>query len=128
MIQRQITVFVTKKIRVAFFVGVGMGHELKPESLLQQFFFLHFLHLLCAEYGFQDPAVSLQGIVDVANHRVGGRFQIVIIGIATVIIAEFFICTPLQGFAAGKAFAFGNRRFDHRFSKVLNSLSVYKRL
>ena len=112
MFQGQVTVFVAEEVGVAFLVHVGMREVFETEPFLQQFFFLHFLHFLRAQRRFQDAAVLLQSVVDVADIRTAGRFQVVVVRVAAVIVAKLLVCTSVQGFAAGKTVPVGSR-FDN---------------
>jgi hypothetical protein len=106
-----------------------MGHKAELKALLQQFFFGQLLHLFCSQRRFQNPAVFQKGIVDVPNEWCGsGCFLAVVVRIAAIVIAEFFVGPAVQAFSTGKTFAFYSSRFEHSDGKIINPLSVYKRL
>jgi uncharacterized membrane protein len=93
-LQKQVAVFVTKEIHVAFFVSVLVGEVLKIVTGVCQFLPWAFTHFLARSYlPLQDAAVAAQHGIYFFNNRCILRLQLVVVLGAAVVVAKFFINT-----------------------------------
>lgn len=85
-------------VLVSLFVLVEMGKvpEMKPRS--QQSITSGFCEFFTSRnQGYQDVSILFEGMIDVSNQVIAGCRLLIIIGIATLIIAKLLINTAQDG-------------------------------
>ena len=102
IIQRQITVVITEIVYIAVFVSILMCHILKSEAQANKFFFGGFYGIFSLQKQvLQNTVITPQDSIDIADELVVSRFQTVVVIIAAIIIAKFFIGTAFDSLATG---------------------------
>jgi hypothetical protein len=103
IIQRQVAHLVAEAISVAIFRGVRVGDIFKVKSLVQQLLFIGLNGLLMTEYRIEYLPVLREHAVNVFHYCIVHALQCIVISIAAVVVAEFFIAAAMQGLIAGEA-------------------------
>jgi hypothetical protein len=88
----QIAILVAKQVGVSFLVGIVVGEVFEIEALFKELLHWSLDHLLLAKHGLKDAAVFNEGVVDVSNDRTISGLELIIISVATIIVAELLIC------------------------------------
>lgn len=95
---------VTKAIKLALLVFKGVGEILKIEAVQDHLFPAQGFHVgAVRNIRFQQTAVFPEGIIYIPNQVVLVAFQLVVIIVPTIIVAELFIRPAAKQLSAGQA-------------------------
>jgi hypothetical protein len=92
MPDRKITILITELVGVSLLVGIMVSDVFEVETLVKEFLPWLFNHFLIAEQCFQYAPVFNECIVDVSDNGVICRLELIVMSVATIIIAELLIC------------------------------------
>jgi single-strand DNA-binding protein len=100
-------ILITEKAQLTLAVPMGMGKAVEPETRHAQVFFLHpGSFLVSCQKALQDAPVAAKAVVYLAHIIIVIRPELVVVGIAAGVIAEFLIASAPHRSATIKTGAF----------------------
>jgi hypothetical protein len=95
MPDRKIAILITEQVGVTLLVGIVVSNVLEVKTLVKELLPWLFNHFLLAEQCFQYAPVLNECIIDVSDNGTVGRLKLIVISVATIIVAEFLICPSM---------------------------------
>jgi len=72
-----------------------VGEVLEVEALIKELLPGLFNHLFFAKQGLKYAAVFNECIIDVSDDGTVGGLELIVISVATIIVAEFLVCSSM---------------------------------